>query len=297
MTDPASLILEKIAAKSTVRPAVGVFVSWDAQGPVVDIGDGRIVANFATSYLPEVNERVQVWFVDGVPFVMGPVTPRPSSGTVTAVASNLVTLNTTIGSVGPIPYVGSAPVVGDVMRLLWNGGALAIMPAAPPPPPKVTPTTPSPPAATEHVDTFQAGEAGTWNTGGGDSATSYFNSEVWASSTTIGFWFYGSKIADTIPNGAPIRRVQLYIAARQIQGNRPVFTTHGRQWGPGTSLSGGVEVGVSNYTWVDLPLSFGDALRRGGGSFGIGTRHGGYNIFKSLAADGQSGALRITSVY
>jgi hypothetical protein len=44
-------------------------------------------------------------------------------------------------------------------------------------------------------------------------------------------------------------------------------------------------------------ISIGNVLRNGGGSFGVGVDHGGYNIFPSLAQDGQSGALRITSVY
>lgn len=297
MSDEAAVIRELIESKSTLRPTVGTFVSWTLDGPVVDIGTGRILAAFGTSYLPEVGERVLVWFIDGRPWVMGPAVPRPSEGTVKAVSSNRVTLATAVGDVGPIPYVGSAPAVGTVMRLLWHGGAVAISPAAAPIVPPAPPAPPAP-AATAHVDTFSAIQAGSWNTGGGDAATSFFNSEVWASNTTIGLWFYGSKIPDTIPAGASIQRVQLYIAARQIQGGDPRFTTHGYQTAPGSpAVSGGVQLGVGNYSWLDLPTSFGDALKRGGGQFGIATRHGGYNIFKGLAADGQSGTLVITSTY
>lgn len=292
----ATQILAKIAERSRISPHQGTFVSYDASGVTVDVGDGRMAAALGSGYLPAKGDPVLVWFVDGIPYVMGPSTPRPHVGTVTAVASGLATFSTAVGTVGPIPYSGSAPSVGQVMRLFWHGGGLAI-----PATPEGGTTDPNPPSGggqpTQHVDTFNAVDAGTWNTGGGDSATSYFNSEVWASDTTIGFWFYGTKIPDTIPGGATIQRVQLYISARQIYGGAPVFTTHDNPGGPGDSLAGGSAIGVSNYAWVDLPTSFGDALRRGGGAYGVGTRHGGWNIFNSLAADGQSGALRITSTY
>jgi len=292
----ATELLRQIGAKSKVTTFTGTFVSYDATGCVVDIGDGRIPAALGSGYLPETGEQVLVWFVDGAPYVMGPSTPRPHSGTVATVASGLVTVNTPVGVTDPLPYVGSAPAVGAAVRIIWGNGGGIVFTATPA---TGIPTPPPPPPVTtkRHTDTFNAIGAGTWNTGGGDSATSYFNSEVWASNTTIGFWFYGTKVPDTIPAGAKIERVQLYIAARQIFGGAPVFTTHNRAGAPGISLSGGSAIGVSNYQWIDLPVSFGNALRRGGGAYGIGTRHGGYNIFKSLAADGQSGALRITSVY
>lgn len=295
LSTDTTVILDKINAKSRVTPLRGTFVSYDATGVVVDVGDGRMSAALGSGYLPDKGELVLVWFVDGIPYVMGPAAPRPHTGTVTAVGSGLATFNTPVGVVGPIPYNGSAPSVGQVMRLFWHGGPLAI--PATPATGTADPTAPGGGGVTSHVDTFTAVAAGTWNTGGGDSATSYFNSEVWASNTTIGFWFYGTKIPDTIPGGAVIQRVQLYIAARQIQGSQPVFTTHDNPNPPGDSLAGGTAVGVANYTWVDLPVAMGNALKRGGGSYGVGTRHGGYNIFKSLAADGQSGALRITSTY
>ena len=288
-------LLRQLSAKSRVTTFTGTFISYDGGGCIVDVGDGRIPAALGTSYLPGTGEQCLVWFLDGMPYVMGPATPRPHRGNVLTVASGLVTVNTVAGEVGPLPYVGSAPAVGADVRIMWHGGGLVF--TATPPEGIVVPPPPPKPTVTRHVDTFSATAAGTWNTGRGDSATGYFNSEVWASNTTIGFWFYGTKIPNTIPSGAKIERVQLYIAARQIFGGAPVFTTHNRTAPPGVSLSGGSAIGVSNYSWVDLPLSFGNALRRGGGAYGIGTRHGGYNIFKSLAADGQSGALRITSVY
>jgi len=295
LSSDASVILEKINAKSRVTPLAGTFVSYDVDGVVVDVGDGRMAAALGSGYLPGPGESVLVWFVDGIPYVMGPSTPRPHSGTVTAVGSGLATLSTAVGVFGPMPYSGSAPTVGQVMRIMWHGGPLAI--AATPPEGTAAPPAPGGGQAVSHVDTFAAIETGTWNTGGGDVAGSKLNAEVWASNTTIGFWFYGTKIPDTIPASAVIQRVQLYVAARQIYGGSPVFTVHDNPTGPGDLLAGGTAVAVRNYDWIDLPVAIGNTLKRGGGGFGVGTRHGGYNIFKSLAADGQSGALRITSTY
>jgi len=291
----ATELLRQLAAKSKVTTFTGTFVTYDGQGVTVDIGQGRIPAALGSGYLPYVGETVLVWFVDGVPYVMGPSIPRPHRGIVTAVASGLVSVDTAAGAVTNAPYVGSAPAVGADVRIMWHGGPLvftATLPEGDTPPPN-----PGGGGATVHTDIFYALNTGTWNTGGGDTAGSYFNNEVWASSTTIGGWFYGTKTQDTIPAVASIQRVELYIAARQIQGDAPRFTVHDRAGAPLGSLSGGVQIGVGNYRWIDLPTYFGDALKYGGGAYGVGTRHGGYNIFKSLAADGGSGALRITSVY
>lgn len=289
-------ILELLARKSKVTPLSGTFVSYDGVGCQVDVGDGRMDAMLGSGYLPGVGEAVLVMFIDGIPYVMAPSTPRPHVGTVTAVNAGLVALSTVAGPVGPCSYSGSAPTVGQVMRLVWHGGPFAVPATAEPG--SVAPGNPGGGGTTQHVDDFWATSTGTWNSAfGGGTATGYFNSEVWASNTTLGFWFYGTKTQDTIPGTAVIQRVQMYVAARQIQGGAPIFTVHDNPSPPGDALSGGVALGVSNFAWVDLPLSFGDALKQGGGAYGVGVRHGGYNIFKSLSADGMTGALRITSVY
>ncbi|MBK0296208.1 hypothetical protein IAE22_28775 [Bacillus sp. S34] len=54
-------------------------------------------------------------------------------------------------------------------------------------------------------------------------------------------------------------------------------------------LARGAEVAAAAYR------SFGQFLATNLG--GIGLAHGGFNKFRSLAADAQSGALRITSTY
>jgi hypothetical protein len=150
--------------------------------------------------------------------------------------------------------------------------------------------------AATHVDPFTAVDSGSYGSG------RWWTNQVYASDSNLGAWFYGTKIADTIPSSATIQKVEIYVGqATQISGAAPVFATHPYTSKPGGSptLSPVAAVGIAP-GWVDLGgagISIGNVLRNSGGSFGVGVDHGGYNIFPSLAQDGQSGALRITSVY
>jgi hypothetical protein len=98
--------------------------------------------------------------------------------------------------------------------------------------------------------------------------------------------------------GAIISRVEFFASMKQVQGFSPNFALHAdRSKGGAPSLGATTALSVAAGGWMDLPAGFGNALKLGGGSFGVGVAHGGFNIFHSLAEDGQSGALRITSTY
>lgn len=290
MTDENDVMLALINAKTKVRTLVGTFVAATTTGCTVDVGGGRIPARFGTTYLPEVNESVNVWFVDDTAFVMGATVAKPSKGTVTAVASSLVTLNTDFGVVSA-PYLGSTPSAGQIMALRWHGGpvALGVMSTSP-----AAPTPPDPPSTStgRHQDIFTAIDAGSWNRNGWQQA------QVWASDSYYGAWFYGSKIADTIPASASVAKVEIYLSIVSRFGNAPNFALHGYQTkAAGQPGYGAQQALTPTAGWVTLPAAWGTALRSGGGSFGVGVNHGGKNIFRSLAQDGMSGALRITSTY
>jgi hypothetical protein len=297
MTDLVATLGRQGDGKSSITPLVGTFVSFDATGYQVDVGGGRIPAQLGSSYLPIVNENVWVWFVDGQPFIMGPTTPRPGAGTVVSVASGLVTVSTVVGNF-IMPYTSTlSPTAGQVLNLVWGGGWAPTNGFAT----SVASTSPTggvaPPAGggggITHVDTFTAIDAGSFQSGNG-----WWTGTVRAGDTNLGAWFYGTKIPDTLPASASIGLVQVYVSAQQISGSAPNFALHPHASKPGgsPSLSSSTPVGIAP-GWVTLPSSFGNALRAGGGSFGIGLNHGGNNILRSLAQDGQSGALRITSVY
>lgn len=290
MSDETDVLTRLISEKSKVVPLVGTFVSATATTFTVDVGGGRIPAVPATPYLPLVNEPVWVWFIDGTPYVVGPTVTKPDRGVVATVSGGMVRLVTDFGEV-IAPYSANiTPTSGQTMKLTWSGGAYAISvmsnsPAAPTPPP--APGT----GVTTHVDTFTALDGGSFN-------SSWSTSLFYASNTYLAAAFFGTKIADTIPASASVSAVEVYISPQQIQGSNPNFALHAHQsrpGGPPTLLSSTpVDIAAG---WIGLPTSFGNALKAGGGSFGIGLNHGGYNILRSLVQDGQSMAVRITSTY
>ncbi|MFF9565723.1 hypothetical protein ACF1AJ_20410 [Leifsonia sp. NPDC014704] len=291
MSDESEVLLKLIGAKSRVRVLQGTFVAAAASGYTVDVGGGRIPADLGTAYLPEVNEIVWVWAIDDKYFVMGPVTPKPDRGTVVSVASGIATLTTALGTV-TAPYSGSTPSAGQVMKLAWHGGPFASLMSTSPPPP--APPAPPAPATTTHVDDFYAIDAGSYRAGSG-----WWTPQVRAGDTNFGAWFYGTKIADTIPATAQIKRVLLYLSPASIGGANPNYALHPHPSKPGgapalTTFTSGLPATTGD---LDLPTSVGDALKAGGGSAGVGINHGGNSIFNSLAADGLSGRIRITSVY
>ncbi|HEY2644845.1 MAG TPA: hypothetical protein VGI56_13905 [Galbitalea sp.] len=294
MTDQSDALIKALGTKSTLTVMSGTFVSASAATLLVDCGNGRIPCFPLVPYLPNVGETVYVVFIDDVPYVAGPTLVKPNEGTVVSVASGLVTLTTNLGNF-TLPYTTTiTPTAGQVMYILWQGGqgfAVSVMstvPGAATPPP-------APPAAgsspTTHVQTFTAIQSGSYQSG------RFWTSEVYSSTGNLGEWIYGHKIADTIPASATTRGIQIYISPKQIFGSDPNFALHSDTSLSGSPSLGGVTAVPISGGWISLPSSYAAALKHGGGSFGVGVAHGGYNIFRSLAEDGQSGALKITSVY
>jgi hypothetical protein len=287
---PDALLAAVAKGGAGVRVLQASFVGATSTGCQVDIQGNRVPATLATSFLPEVQEVVWLWALDDRFFIVGPAAVKPDRGTVQSTASGLVTLTTSIGTTITCPYAGAAPAAGQVMKLLWQGGPFAFLmstspaAAAPPPPPASTPVT--------HADTFNSVDAGSYG-------TRWFTNQVWGSDHNLGAWFYGTKISDTIPSSAVIQRVQVWVPpGSQISGSAPNFAVHSYLSKPAgaPALSTVAAVGISG-GYVDLPVSVGTALKNGGGSFGVGLNHGGYNILLSRDQDAASGQLVITSTY
>jgi hypothetical protein len=289
--DVSSALLTAIASGGAgVRVLQATFVSATSTGCLVDIQGNRVPATTATAFLPEVGEIVWLWAIDDRFFIIGPAATKPDQGTVQSAASGLVTLTTSLGTTVTCPYEGPAPAAGQVMKLLWHNGAFAFLmstspsPVAPPPAPST--------GATTHQDQFNTIDAGSYG-------SRWFTSQIWGSDHNLGAWFYGSKISDTIPSSAVIQRVQLWVPpGSQISGSAPNFAVHPHQTKPASApaLSTVAAVGITG-GYVDLPVSVGNALKNGGGSYGVGLNHGGYNILLSRDQDPATGQLIITSTY
>jgi hypothetical protein len=287
---PDALLAAMAQGGAGIRVLQATFVSATATGCLVDIQGNRVPAVTATAFLPEVGEIVWLWAIDDRFFIIGPAATKPDQGTVQSAAGGYVTLTTSLGTTVTCPYEGAAPAAGQVMKLLWHGGPFAFLMSTSP-----TPVTPPPPpatGATTHQDTFNSVDAGSYG-------SRWFTTQVWASDHNLGAWFYGTKISDTIPGSAAIQRVQLWVPpGSQISGSAPNFAIHSYTSKPGgpPAMTTVAAVGITG-GYIDLPVTFGNALKNGGGSYGVGLNHGGYNILLSRDQDPASGQLVITSVY
>lgn len=293
MVSTADQILAAAAA-SPVHVWPATFVGLDDDGWVLcDVANGdqsgRVPAQVMTPYRPEVGERVFLLAVSGSFFLVGPAVPKPARGTVTSVSSSTVTLDTDVGSVQATYDAGTSLSVSQQVKLLWSDGAHVVGILTAPPAPPTPPPAPVP-AKRQHVDVFQAVDAGSFSGG------RWWQAQPWASDTTLGAWFYGSKIRDTL-QGAPVSKVELWSTLASRFGGNPNFGTHPHAGKPGAgpSIASATPLSPPNGGWLTLPTAFGQYLANNVG--GIGLAHGGFNKFRSLSDDPQSGALRITSTY
>lgn len=288
MTD---YLKDLLAGKTRLASYVGQVQSVTSTGFVVVLQGQPFPAYAGSGYMPAVAEQVRVWFVDEIAYVMGPAAPNPGQGTVVSVTGGQVTLNVPNGTL-IAPYSSTlTPNPGDVMQIVWGNGPFAIATLSAAPASAASPGTNSA-APRAHTDVFQATDSGSYQ-------SRWWTNDVWASDSNLGAWFYGSKLADTLPAAAVIQSVQLFVSVQQLQGAAPNFALHGYQAKPSgaPALTSATAVGVGGGGWVTLPVGFGNALRSGGGAAGVGVAHGGDSIFNGQGSDGQSGALRIISTY
>lgn len=290
MTSDTDRLLALIEGKSTVTSRVGTFVGSANGQALIEIDKSRFPVAFLTTYIPTVYEPVHVWSVDGQWFILGPTVGKPRVGTVLTVSSPRATVSTSQGNVSAI-IGGTAPTSGDRVLLDWTedgpvtGLRLATTAVAPP-----TPPDPGGGGSTVKEAIFRAIDAGSTDRG----SARWWQAQPWASNTTFGAWFYGSQIKDTIPSGAQLVSMEMYINRVQDSGDPPRFTLHTDGW------KGGIP-GMSAYVawdppngWNAVPSAgwFG-SLIAGGPYWGIGLNQGGFNKFAALTQDGLSGALRI----
>ena len=256
----------------------------------VDMGDSRFVCDFGSGYIPNVGEIVRVWTVGDQHFVF-PSGPRPAAGTVLTVSETTVTVQTLTGNL-TIPFLAAAPASGDRVGIVWSedGPWCAGKLSSTPPPP--TPIPEPGGGMTQRSAVFRAIDAGTANQG----SANWWQPQPWASETTLGGWFYGGQIKDTIPAAARFVSMEFYASWQSRYGGAPRWGVHRLPFKSGVLAVDGAAEWVPAQGWNSLPWA-GDwfnALKTGGPYYGIGLQHGGWNKFSSLAEDGMSGALRIT---
>jgi len=281
------------ARKSTVIPRTGRYVGNDGLLALVDLGDQRVPVQFATPWVPQINEPVWVDSVDGVLRLIGPTAPKPGVGVVETInaAKTSAVVQTNFGKFTLIVAPSDpSPTSGDTVGIMWSEQPWCTL-LVDVPDPVVPPPPPDPSGGEERVAEFRAIDAGSTDRG----SVRWWQAQPWASNSTYGAWFYGDQIKDTIPAGAVFVSLEFFVARVQDQGDQPRFTLHS------DARKGGIPA-MSPWTLWDPPNGWQtppnaeawfNELKGGGGRYGVGLDQGGYNKFASLAQDGMSGALRI----
>lgn len=295
MTSPSSQerTTEALAELAPVESLPAVFVSQTGLFATVNQGTTSFAVRSVSQYPPIPGEAVRLERrSDGELVMLGPSMARPAVGKILATGTPQCTVEYPPGSgvSRQMPYSSSyTPTVNDLVSIKWeNGGEVAYKLSALP-----TVTVPGqngPVGPVDyHPDPFTAIDSGSQR--GGD----WWTPTVRAGDPTSGGWFYGSKIKDTIPDGAVILSARIYLPVINDPYGYPAYLgTHTRASKPSSgplAISGSYEL-PGHSGWVGIPTSFIDFLKANDG--GLGFVNGlGYTWWQSVAADGLSGALDI----
>lgn len=281
-------IQEALAAVPTQQSLVGTFVSQ--VGSVATVIQGNTVLQVKAAAAGLVTgDPVRLERRNGELIMIGPSRPRATVGVIQTTGTEcVVEYPPSSGVTALLPRDAAyTPAVNDIVALVWTerggfiSGKFSNTPAAPAPPLP-------PPVPTGDFDvTFTALDSGAYQGGYG-----WRTNEVWSSASNLGAWFYGSKIRDTIPDGAVIKSATIFLPLRQQLGAAP-FGRHGSEAKPGGPVTfAGLSTLGSNSGWVAIPTSLIDHLKANPG--GLGYDYGGYNIWRGTQQDGLSGALNVT---
>lgn len=269
-----------------VELPVATFIEAKDDGTVqVDFGAGPVTVYSAGSFEPLPGTSVRCIRVKSGALMVGPARPVSSIGTVTATGSPTITVTTSIGSM-QLPYVTSyTPAVFDQVLIDWASGGIVIgKPTAVP----SADYTPEAGETSTYTADFRASDSGSYQSG------SWWTEDVYCSASNIGAWFYGTAIADTIPDAATIAQAQVYVPEyyNEFPASLATIGLHDLATKTGApTVTDAVEISAGT-GWKTLPIAFGDALKTGTKK-GLGTDHGGYHKWRSRTADADSGLLRI----
>lgn len=276
---------------SSVERGTCVSVDWAAGLTTVNIAGGRRVLRMAGP-APTPGDQVWVATLGGIPLCLGPL-PRASTGTIQAApAGGKIAVRSDDGGDYVLPYNfdHAAFAAGQRVALDWDSATVAYRLSSDPTivTEVVAPTPPASAANSTVTREFAPTGSGSYYTRSG----TWTKNDVWCSDTLIGCYFYGTQIADTIPDGARIDAVTLHVTetTNSYPSSLATFGTHGlagRNGAPTVSNAVTVPNGSGGKS---LPTSFGDSLKNGS-QLGIGTNRGGLHVFGTAP---NSGRLAIT---
>lgn len=288
MRDSQEYVAQLASRITPTESLVGVFVSQDGPVATVDVADVRVQVKSVTTVPVLPSDPVRLERRGSQLVMLGPTVPRAATGRVT-VAGSPATVEYPNGSGVTATLTvakGVTTAVNDIVLLDWSSGGMIV--AVITSPAVVTPPPPSSgPSTRRYTQDFTARDSGAYQSGYG-----WRTNEVWSSASNIGAWFYGSKIADTIPDDASIVSAKIYLPAPiRLLGARPFgrHTAASQPSGPVAITNTSTLAGTSG--WVPIPTSHLDALKTAPGGLGFGL--GGYNVWPGTQDDGASGTLRV----
>lgn len=295
----------------SVRLRAGTVVAdpSGAPGYALNVDGGLVNATWNLTYVPTIGDQVKVLMVDGSAQVLGPVgiAQRALTGTVSAGASLGEVGVTTEYGIVKCRYVGTAPTIGDLVRLDWAATTPWIWPGvvAPTtaPPPDIPVPPPPPPTIETGTTVYTAIDSGSWQVGGtwGWAGHRVIQASYAGSRENRGAWFYGD--APRQLGGRFITRAEIRVGARLHLGNYNSGTTahfyaHSNTYRPGGDVNrvgGSHDVGIPAHlgpAWIDIPVGFAQFIVDNGG--GIAIAGAPYMGFNGIDADPSSGQLRLT---
>lgn len=288
MSTETEMILDLIGKKSRVQIVAGFFRGVDGLRATVDFSDGRVPANFTSSYMPELNEPVWVLVADGVAYMLGPTRPKPTNGVIATITGGVASVQTDLGRVDATFDLGRTYSSGDAVKLLWGDGCWILGVRSDVRPDPEVPPAPGGGGGRRTV-TFTAIDSGAYE-------NSWWQNDVWCSARNIGAWFYGNKFRDTIPDDASIISARIYLPQTKNLGAAP-FGRHGFATKPVGAVTFAAvselpEVSGRRTGWRSIPVGLIDHLKSNTG--GLGFAGGGYSIWAGTQKDAQSGAVRVT---
>ncbi len=264
-------------------------IDWTNGLANVFVGKGKISVPMVGAAPPVPQWQCHIAWIGQQAVCLGPV-PRSMTGTVsTAPAGGILGFTGDDGFTKSIAYDSTITfAINDRILVDWSSGGLAVAKLSADPV-TLDPTVIAPPVVAPggvKSLTFIPNNSGTWS----QAYSKWQSNEVWCSDTTIGCWFYAG-IADTIPDGAVIEEIRVYVDAYQTTGNSPTIGGHTLLTPSGAPSVTNAATVPGGTGWKTLPTSLGDRLKTGAAK-GLGTNHGGYHKWRPARVN-NSGALYI----
>lgn len=274
-----------------MRIGTVVSVDWVTQTCVVNIDTTSVVARIS-GQAPVVGKSINVMVVGQLAYTLGRQDPPPLATVNGAPASGLVNVLSDDGNTYRVGFQTSyTPASGHRVLMDWDAGGHIVnrVDAAP----TVTPPPENDNPSVRKTRTFRATDSGSYRSSW-SSGVVYFGQSYPSAG-----WFYGTQMADSIPDDAVINSVSIYLEVTAQSGvaTMPLYLhTSASRPGGGLALDQGTDIGSMPNGFrgnVGLPAGWGNLLKTGA-RLGVGTTGPGYRRLNGPAQSAAAGSITIS---